>query len=290
MVNFIIPHMTDSCKSFSCYTNPMIIAVDTGGTKTLVAAFSDTGEIVASEKFPTPRDQQEYIAKTSSAIRDIAQGSPISALCIAVPGVVRSHIAIVCKNLGWRDFDVLGAFRQHFPDTPMWLENDANLGGVGAARLLPEAPERCLYVTISTGIGGGFVVNGALEPSISENEISDIHFEYNGAMTRWGEIANGRAIMRDFGLLANQLENPDDIKEIARRISRGFLTLLPVLRPDIVTVGGGFGAHYALFANHVQQELAVLPEQYHCPIITAKHPEEVVAYGCYFYAKDQLGS
>lgn len=267
----------------------MIIGVDTGGTKTLVTVFDDDGTLQDKQKFLTPRDIHAYTEQVSQAIIALAPNrSELKAIAIAVPGVVRDQIAIVCKNLGWRNIDIIGLLRANFPEVPMWLENDANLGGVGATRLLASVPRRCLYVTISTGIGGGFIIDGAIEQSLSENEISDIHFEYNGKLTRWGEIANGQAIMDDFGVYASQLGNADDIREIARRLSRGFMALIPVLRPDIITIGGGIGAHYDIFAEHVEKELSVMPEQYNCPIITAPYPEEVVAYGCYFYAKDQL--
>ena len=39
----------------------MIIAVDTGGTKTAIASFNNSGEITSCTKFPTPKSTQEYI-------------------------------------------------------------------------------------------------------------------------------------------------------------------------------------------------------------------------------------
>lgn len=242
-----------------------------------------------SQKIPTPKDTFEYTAKTSELIKSLLKGGSIWTMAIAVPGVVRQQKAVVCKNLGWRNFDVIGEFSAHFPDVTMWLENDANLGGLGAARLLSPTPKKCLYVTISTGIGGGFVVDGQIEPSLSESEISDIHFEYNGKLTRWGQISSGRAIMRDYGVYASQLKNDTDIREIAQRISRGLLTLIPVFRPEVIAVGGGFGAHFNIFEDYVKENLKTLPDQYTCEIVTAPYPEEIVAYGCYFYAKDQFG-
>lgn len=288
MISLIIHHNQYPCKDITWYTRPMIIGVDTGGTKTLIASFSDDGTILENYRFPTPRDQQEYIAGVVNAIKSLAGDSSIFGICVAVPGVVRDQIAVICKNLGWHNFDVLGELKKHFPDAPMWLENDANLGGLGATMMLDPKPSRCLYITVSTGIGGGFIYNQKIEPSISENEIGDIYFEYDGKITHWEDIASGRAIMRDYGVYASQLENDNDIKEISKRISRGLLALLPVLQPEIVAVGGGFGAQYELFADYVKDNLSVLPEQYHCPIVTAPHPEEIVAYGCYFYAKDHI--
>ncbi len=269
----------------------MIIAVDTGGTKTLVAAFSLEGEVLESIKFSTPQDQAAYLTATIKAIREVApDADSIQGLSIALPGVIRDQKAVVCKNLGWYDFDILAELRQEWPNTPSWLENDANLGGVGAAQLLNPAPHRCLYITISTGIGGGFTEDGRIVSAVSENEISDIFFEYDGVMSRWGEIANGRAIMDKFGVYASEVLDPEDQREVGRRIARGLMALLPVLRPDIVAFGGGAGAHFDLFARYVESELSILPEQYRCPLVTAPHPEEIVIYGCYFHAKNQLAT
>lgn len=268
----------------------MIIAIDTGGTKTLIALFDDAGKVVDKIKLPTPRDQSEYLELIIRETRRLLGDTSPEAISIALPGVIRDQVAVVCKNLDWHNFDVLSELRQHWPDTPMYLENDANLGGVGAANLLSPTPKRCLYVTISTGIGGGFTTDGHIVDEISENEISDIHFEYNGQMTRWGAIANGRAIMSDFGVYASDVVKPEDQQEIGRRISRGLLALLPVLRPDVVAFGGGAGAHYELFRQYVEAELAILPSQYHCEIVTAPHPEEIVIYGCYYHARHRLNA
>ena len=50
----------------------MIIAIDTGGTKTLIARFSDDGEPVSSQKFLTPRDQAEYLSQVISVTRELS--------------------------------------------------------------------------------------------------------------------------------------------------------------------------------------------------------------------------
>ena len=266
----------------------MIIAVDTGGTKTLVVAFSDTGEITDSLKFPTPRDTSEYILAVNQAIDSVLAGGALRGISIALPGVIRHQKAIICKNLGWRDFDVIGHLKQLRPDTPMWLENDANLGGLGASRLLPAQPGRCLYITVSTGVGGGFTIGGKIASEISEKEVGDITFEYNGQLVDWESIAGGVGIARDFGPVFNESTDETVKREVARRISRGLMSLLPVLRPEVVAIGGGLGARYNLISHYVDEELKVLAEQYLCPIVTSPHPEEIVAYGCYFNATDQL--
>lgn len=81
----------------------------------------------------------------------------------------------------------------------------------------------------------------------------------------------------------------DIIEDIAKRIARGFMVLIPILRPDTIIIGGGVGTYYDLFAQYVNKELTLIPEQYKCDIITSSHPQEAVIYGCYYHAKDKLG-
>lgn len=268
----------------------MIIAVDTGGTKTLVAAFTDDGALLEKQRFLTPKEPEVYAQQVAAAMTELAsQFGDIRGITIAVPGIVVEQKAVVCKNLGWRDADVIAWLQPHIPHVPIWLENDANLGGLGAARLLNPAPKRCLYVTISTGIGGGFIVDGKICPDIAHSEMGDIVLECDGKMISWENLVSGTKIFEEYGTHASELTDKSVIRSVAERMSRGFLALIPVLQPDVVAVGGGVGAHFQLFASDVATEMEALPEQYHCPIVIAPHPEEIVTYGCYFYAKDQLG-
>ncbi|OYX42011.1 hypothetical protein B7Y94_04320 [Candidatus Saccharibacteria bacterium 32-49-12] len=266
----------------------MIIAVDTGGTKTLVALFSMNGEMLKSQKFPTQADQKAYLADVTSSIQQVSGDHKIDAISLALPGVIKDQKAVICRNLGWYDFDVIGALRATWPDTPMFLENDANLGGLGVANLLPDRPQSCLYLTISTGIGGGYIVNQAIDPGLSTSEFGDITFEYRLQLTSWEKIAGGKALYTLDDSPFNDSTDSAVIDEVARRISRGLMTILPILRPEVIAIGGGLGARYDLFSQQVEKELAALPNQYHCPIITAPYPEEIVTYGCYFYAINQL--
>lgn len=268
----------------------MIIAVDTGGTKTLVAVFADDGTLLEKQKFLTPTDTEVYAQQVAAAITELSSGyEDARGIMIAVPGVVEQQQAVFCKNLGWHNVDVVSLLQPHFPHIPIWLENDANLGGLGAARLLEPQPRRCLYITISTGIGGGFTVNGAICQDIATSEMGDILLEHDGQFVTWEQLVSGSTIFEEQGVHASELTDTSVIRTVAQRMSRGFLVLIPVLRPDVVAVGGGVGAHFHLFADDVAAELEALPERYRCPIVIAPHPEEIVTYGCYFYAKDQLG-
>ena len=71
----------------------MIIAVDTGGTHTRIARFSDEGFLLQSTKFPTPKPVDEYVTLVTENIRLVAAGEPISVISMALPGVIRDGVA-----------------------------------------------------------------------------------------------------------------------------------------------------------------------------------------------------
>lgn len=266
----------------------MIIAIDTGGTKTLIIGFASDGTVMGQLKFPTPSDKNDYLEHIRSGIRQLSTGENIKAISIALPGVIKDQIALTCKNLGWQDFDVISALRNDWPNIPMLVENDANLGGVGAANLLTPLPARCLYVTISTGVGGGFIINQQIDAGTANNELGDIMFEYQGELIDWESIASGRAISQIYDQSLDDL-TPEPVKqEIARRIARGLLAIIPIFRPETVALGGGLGAKTGFISDYLSQELHLLPTEYRCSVVTAPYPEEIVAYGCYYYAKTQL--
>lgn len=268
----------------------MIIGVDTGGTKTLVTVFDNDGNLQKKQKFLTPRDIPTYIQQVTSAINSlVTDRSEILGISIAVPGLVENQVVVVCKNLGWRNIDIIGRLCSHFPEVPMWLENDANLGGLGSYWLMPTPPKRLLYLTISTGVNISLIIDGKISQDIVSAEAGDMLLEYKGELKTWEELASGGAILSKYGVYASEVTEVGHVKDISERIARGIMILLPILRPEVVAVGGGVGAHFDMYAPGVESQLALVNEAYRCPIETAPYPEEIVAYGCYFYAKHRLG-
>jgi len=268
----------------------MLIAVDTGGTKTLVASFSQDGSVQSSVKFPTPQDQAAYLSQLTKAIHEIAEQQMIDAIVVALPGIVKNGIAVWCNHLLWKDFDVRTPLAAGFPDTPILVENDANLGGLAETRRLTNIPRSVLYVTISTGIGTGVITNGQIDPGLRLSEGGRSLVEFDGQVREWESFAAGSAIYSTFGAYARDITDPTIWQQIADRISRGFLAIIPFLQPDLVIIGGSVGSYFDKYKQHLEDILIeALPPHIPCPtIIAAVHPEEAVIYGCYYYAVDTL--
>jgi predicted NBD/HSP70 family sugar kinase len=267
----------------------MILAIDTGGTKTLLASFDASGTKQIITKFPTPRDTDEYLQSVVAAIEDHMQGEPITALSVAMPGPIREHKVLRTPNIGWSDFDVIRDLGAFFPGVPVFLQNDAALAGIAEAREFTPGG-LSVYVTLSTGVGGGITFDGHLFPELERFEVGSMRVEYEGELHRWEDVASGKRFYERHGQYGSDVTDPDIWQNYAERVAVGMQILISLLEPDHVIIGGSMGTHFAKYGDLLQ---AILNERIakHMAVTTisqAAHPEEAVIYGCYYHALDSL--
>lgn len=269
----------------------MYIGVDIGGTKTLIAVFDSKGEIKEQTKFQTPTDYNEFVKELSTAVAKLST-KDFKAFGLAIPGKVdRKHgIGLVFGNLEWQNIPIQ-ADAEKVINAPGVIENDANLAGLSEALLVKEKYKKVLYVTISTGIGGGYIINGVIDKKTEDAEIGQILLEHKDKLERWEDFGSGRAIVEHFGKRASEIEDPQDWYIIARNIAVGLIDIIATLTPDVIILGGGVGTHLDKFKDRLDEQLKIYenPMVTIPPIIQAQRPEEAVVYGCFELAKRKYG-
>lgn len=269
----------------------MIIAVDTGGTKTLIARYDKEGVMEVITKFPTPRDKGEYIEAVVSAIKDTPTTEAIDAVIIALPGPMKNGLLQRSPNIGWEQFDVVAAMQPHFPGSLVAIGNDADLAGIAEARAIND-PKLCVYVTFSTGVGTGLTYNGKLLPELRRFEGGSMRIDYGGERSRWESIASGSSFYKRYQQYGSDVDDPEKWKDYAERVASGLMALIPLIEPDHIVIGGSMGTHFAKYGHYVQEILdnTIAKHMSDVTISQAKHPEEAVVYGCYYYALDALSA
>jgi predicted NBD/HSP70 family sugar kinase len=192
--------------------------------------------------------------------------------------------------LPWTNFNIAAELAGVLGDAPVFIENDAKLAGLGETRFLKNIPNQSLYVTISTGIGTGIITYGHIDPALHNSEGGHALVEYDGVVQRWENFASGQAIYKVYGKYARDITSKRAWYQIADRISRGFLAIIPVLQPDVIIIGGSIGTYFDRYGKQLEGLLKEkLPPHIPCPkIVQAKYPELAVIYGCYYYAIDNL--
>lgn len=268
----------------------MIVTVDTGATKTLIASFTKDGKLGEQIKFPTPKNSKKYVKILRNTLIEKYSDQNVEMIVVALPGIIKNGVAIWCNNLKWKNFNATTALKGVLGNTPIIIENDANLAGLAETRALKTIPPFSLYVTVSTGIGTGIITDGHINPSIRHSEGGHSLVEFNGKIHEWESFAAGSAIVKTYGKYAHDITSKRTWNEIADRISRGFLALIPVLQPDVIIIGGSVGTYFERYSKQLNKILKNrLPTHIPLPkIVQAKHPEQAVIYGCYYYAIDSL--
>lgn len=265
----------------------MIIAIDIGGTKTLVACCKPDGTIVSEQRFETPKNYKDFLHELTDAFAKIPLKDR-TITSVAAPGKIdrSSGNVVAFGNLPWQNVPLQKDIAR-ICGTKVLIENDANLAGLSETHRLSPLPHRALYITFSTGIGTGLVTDGYLDPDFLDSEGGNMLFEHEGKLQIWEKFASGKAIVAKYGKRASELNDPKAWREIAKCFAVGIVDLTAVLEPDIIIIGGGVGSHFKKFGDFLQQEVNTLtpPIVNKPPIVPAKAPEQAVVYGCVILAK-----
>lgn len=268
---------TDYYIKFLCYNQDMYLGIDIGGTKTLVALFSKRGRIVKRVKFKTAQGDKTFLSDLLGVLRGF-QGRKILAVVVAVPGVVQKNYTVRLGNREWGDFDVLTPIKNLF-NCPVWLENDGNLGALFEGYRLGG---RTVFLTFSTGIGGGIVENNRILPQSNSFEPGHKKYWYNGKIAEWEDIAAASALEKFYHVdQATDLRGKTVMKDVAERVMLGLETVILRYQPDNIVLGGPLGKIFKLYAKY----LTMVPGVRY---LRPKRPTESVIYGCFLLAKQKM--
>ena len=254
----------------------MYLAVDIGGTKTLVALFSKRGRVLRRHKFKTSWQKERF---KKDLMRVLAQFSKakLEAVVVAVPGVVQKNCSVRFGNRDWGDFSLVDDLSQLF-DCPIYFENDANLAAVYESHRLPG---KTVFLTFSTGIGGGIAERGRILAESDSFEPGHKIYSINGKSLEWEDIASSSALERTFHVdAATDLRGKKMMMEIAERVYLGIPDIVSKYHPDTIILGGPLGKIFNLYVKYLPKNEGV---RYRRP----KRPLESVIYGCYLFSKSQ---
>lgn len=254
----------------------MYLAVDIGGTKTLMALFSRRGRVVRRKKFHTAQGSKTFIRDLQANLEGFKKYK-ISSVVIAVPGVVQKNYTVRLGNRNWGNFDVLGPVKSLF-DCPVYVENDANLAALFEANRLHG---KVVFLTFSTGIGGGIVEKNQILPESSKFEPGHEVYWYDGREREWEDIAAASAIGNYYHVeRATDLRKREILEDIAARVSLGLPDIIKQHKPDTIILGGPLGKIFKLYSPYLPKGLSV-------KLRRPKRPLESVVYGEYLYAKQK---
>jgi glucokinase len=192
-----------------------VVAIDLGATTTRAALVGSGGQILARRSSPTPSSGESpgiitrHLAELIRGVISAVEGSTPGAIGISAAGPVDHRRGAVVRppNLPFREIQLVDPLGTEF-GLPVRLANDCHAGVLGEAIFGAGAGCRDLvYITFSTGIGGGVVCNGRLVLGRDGNAAEIGHFHVDstwnlpcgcGGTGHWEGYASGRFLPRFF--------------------------------------------------------------------------------------------
>ncbi len=144
-----------------------IIAVDIGGTQLRAAAYKpDQFQPINHKRTPTKASEPNTLGRLIDLIEDIwPKNEQVDAIGVSIPGPVdpRTGIIMFTPNIKeWHEFPFTEKITAHF-NVPCHVDNDANLACLGEWKFgAGRGHHNVLYFTVSTGVGGGVIINDRL--------------------------------------------------------------------------------------------------------------------------------
>ncbi len=255
-------------------------AVDIGGTKTAVALVREDGVILGREQWPTEPALGFPVAvrRIRNALGALSAGGNLAGIGLACPGPFdpRTHVLGLIGTLpGWQGCDLVTEMENAFGVSAV-MENDADAAAMaeyfwGSGK----GSERFLYVTVSTGIGGGLILSGDIYRGAggAHPEIGHLLIDASGPLCYcglhgcWEALASGTAlaawVREESGssveMSAEQIcakaqtGDPLALRAVAREaqfLGLGLANLVTALVPDTISLGGGVMKSSSLFLPH----------------------------------------
>ncbi|MGL4449950.1 MAG: ROK family protein [Sarcina sp.] len=160
----------------------LYIGVDLGGTKIYTALANENGEIINEDIIATEAEKgsEQIIEKIVNAIEKVSKGVErvrIKSIGIGSPGPldVKNGIIVSPPNLPIRNFKIVEAIKNHF-NIDTFLDNDANAATLGEYLFgAGQGTENMVYITASTGVGGGAILNGRIYRGSTSNALEIGH-------------------------------------------------------------------------------------------------------------------
>jgi predicted NBD/HSP70 family sugar kinase len=228
------------------------IGLDIGGTKLMVAAGDGAGQIFRRVRAPTPLALDEGLALLHQLIAEVAGAEPVAGIGAAIGGPLDAQSGVVSPlhQPEWRDVPLKAIMERRW-GCPFWVDVDTNIAAVGEYVVAGVTVPRFLYLTLSTGMGGGFLIDGQVyrgkdgaHPEVGHQAIPFrcAHPERVacecGAPDCLEALISGNAIRRIYARPAEDLDAAE-WAEVAYNLGQGLRNLAAIYAPDLIVLGGG---------------------------------------------------
>lgn len=285
----------------------LFLGIDIGGTKIAAGMVTEAGEVLTSRRCPTPLTGGSDILRAAlelarALITETGQ-SPL-AIGIGTGGQVDCDCGVILHASeilpGWTSTPVQAAFEEALR-LPTSVDNDVNALAIGESRFgAGRELATVLYLALGTGVGGALVLGGrvhhgahwtggeigslllTMDPAARQAQSGEVgtleaYASGPGLIQTWREMTGqSDADMTGFMLAEEARRDPEGaagraVTQTGEYLGLGLVTLVNVLDPDLIVIGGGLASLGDLLLGPARNVLRgrALPGPANCRIVPA---------------------
>jgi glucokinase len=312
--------------------NQALAGIDIGGTKIAIALANLDGEILAKRRLPTPNENGPFalLEIVSQTLAEMIgeNRSTLTAIGVGSPGPLDIDHGLIMSPSNLRDWDrvpIVEVLSKKF-GVPVMLDNDANAAALGEFSFgAGRGFKNIFYVTVSTGIGGGVIIDGNIHHGVSTGagEIGHTIVDPDGVRCNCGSVgcletvSSGTHLVRlikerlDSGeqtairdLIADGTElSTQTLLEAVRRgdpvaieiwdkacryLAISIANAISLIAPEVVIIGGGISSAGDLLIEPLRKmvpQYVSMIPKSQINIVTAELGTESALYGAIELAK-----
>lgn len=256
------------------------ISIDIGGTNTRVALVDDSLKIVDKQTFATHANNPQSTLDHIKVIID-SFAKPLIGIGISCPGPLdlRQGVVLTPPNLpGWHMYPLVKSLKDMM-QLPVFLENDANLAALAESTVGAGVDQKIVqYLTVSTGIGGGCVVDGDIYTGAHgfAQEIANVIVWPSGPIMNdlkpgaLEAVSSGTAITYRAKAFGMNVDHAGDVNDLAKAgnvdaeaiindakvyLANAIAALYAFNDPSIVVLGGSVALKIEGFIEDVEKHV-----------------------------------
>lgn len=307
-----------------------VLAIDFGGTRSRAALFD--GDLRMLRRAETLSEVEEGADAGLDRLIELGKSTlgpetNLAAIGIAAPGPLDTEKGVIISAHtlpGWSDVPLAETVSRAFDGVATVVQNDGNLGALAEYHLgAGQGADPMIYLTISTGLGGGAIINGQLFSGWRSHAIEPGHMRLSlpdGSHRRLEELASGTALgawarhrlrtskvdstLRDLPLVDGKLVGEaalagdalalEVVAQAGHWLGVGLVNLLHLFNPAAIVIGGSavnLGDLLLDPARAIIREHVLHDDFYYEGLIRpAAFAEDLCLIGAALHAKLQLGS
>ena len=261
----------------------VIVGVDIGGTSIGAGCIVDK-KISKTHSLPTGADRSaDEILETLFEVVGEVLLPGTQAIGVGVPGLInadKGEIINIANIPAWKGMPLIEKLSSRF-GIPVYLENDANCFALGEKHFgKGQKYANMVAIALGTGVGGGIIINNKIHSGLFGGAGEVGHIPYEGDIFEafggsaffikknniTGEELFKRAMKGDEKALAL-------FNEFGHHIGKLVKTLLYILAPEAIILGGSISKSFSLFKDGILEEIADFPFEIMKDVIAIEQSE-----------------